>query len=57
MVRRTSMWKAPRISKNLKIKSPIINIEARIPRLVFTNRNEKRKKEEINTKANKNITG
>jgi len=51
------MWKAPRISKNLKIKSPIINIEARIPRLVFTNRNEKRKKEEINTKANKNITG
>ena len=33
----------------------MINIEASIPRLLFTKRNEKRKKEDIKTSVNKKI--
>ncbi len=45
------------ISKNRSNRIPTINIDARIPLLLFTNRNEKRKKDEISTIDKKKITG
>ena len=45
------------ISKKRWIKTPMIKIEARIPRLVFTNRNEKRKNDEIKTRVKRKTAG
>ena len=43
--------------KKRKIRIPTIKIEARSPRLMFTNRKEKRKKEEMPVKVKRKITG
>jgi hypothetical protein len=50
-------WKMLRISKRRRIKIPTINIEANSPRLVFTNKKEKRKKDEIKVMMKRKTAG